>query len=58
LAQQNFEDQFGSQSGGGQTNNQQNTSTGSNSSSESNLDPFAKMLRNVLMGQINPIPGM
>ena len=57
-AQQNFEDQFGSQSGGGQTDNQQNTSTGSNSSSEPNLDPFAKMLRNVLMGQINPIPGM
>jgi hypothetical protein len=57
-AQQNFEDQFGSQSGGGQTDNQQNTSTGSNSSSEPNLDPFAKMLRNLLTGQLNPIPGM
>jgi hypothetical protein len=57
-AQQNFEDQFGSQSGGGQTNNQQNTSTSSTSSSDPNLDPIAKMLRNILMGQINPIPGM
>jgi hypothetical protein len=57
-AQQNFEDQFGSQSGGGQTNNQQNTSTSSTSSSDPNLDPLAKMLRNILMGQINPIPGM
>jgi hypothetical protein len=57
-AQQNFEDQFGSQSGGGQTNNQQNTSTSSTSSSDPNLDPLAKMLRNILMGRINPIPGM
>jgi hypothetical protein len=57
-AQQNFEDQFGSQSGQSQTNNQQNTSTSSTSSSESNLDPFAKMLRNLLMGQINPVPGI
>lgn len=57
-AKQNFDEQFGSQSEEGQTNNQQNTSTGSNSSSESNLDPFAKMLRNLLSGQLNPIPGM
>lgn len=57
-AKQNFDEQFGSQSEEGQTNNQQNTSTGSNSSSQSNLDPFAKMLRNLLTGQLNPIPGM
>jgi hypothetical protein len=54
-ARQNFQDQFGSESMGGQTNNQRGTS--SSSSSSSNLDPFAVMLRNLFTGQINPIPG-
>jgi len=59
-AKQNFEDQFGSEGMGSQTNNQQSTSSSSSSSTDStpNNDPFAKFLRNLLMGQINPIPGM
>jgi hypothetical protein len=55
-ARQNFEDQFGSEGNEGQTNNQQSTSPSSSSSAQ--LDPFAKLLRNLLMGQINPVPGM
>jgi hypothetical protein len=55
-AKQNFEDQFGTENMQGQTGNQQNTS--SSTDSTSNLDPLAKFLRNMLMGQVNPIPGM
>jgi hypothetical protein len=55
-ARQNFEDQFGSEGNEGQTNNQQSTSSSSSSSPQ--LDPFAKLLRNLLTGQLNPIPGM
>jgi hypothetical protein len=57
-AKQNFEDQFGSEGMGSQTNNQQSTSSSSSTDSTPNNDPFAKFLRNMLMGQINPIPGM
>jgi hypothetical protein len=55
-AKQNFEDQFGSEGTAGQTDNQQNTSSSTDSSS--NLDPLAKFLRGMLMGQVNPIPGV
>lgn len=55
-ARQNFEDQFGSERMEGQTNDQQSASSSSTSSPD--IDPFAKMLRNLLMGQLNPIPGM
>jgi hypothetical protein len=55
-AKQNFEDQFGTENMQGQTGTQQNTS--SSTDSTSNLDPLAKFLRNMLMGQVNPIPGM
>jgi len=55
-AKQNFEDQFGSEGTAGQTDNQQNTSSSTDSSS--NLDPLAKFLRGMLMGQVNPIPGI
>jgi hypothetical protein len=56
-ARQNFEDQFGTEGMEGQTNNQQQ-STSSNTSSSPDLDPFAKFLKNLLMGQVNPIPGI
>ena len=55
-AKQNFEDQFGSEGIQGQTNNQQSTSSSTTSTPE--IDPLAKFLRNLLMGQVNPIPGM
>jgi hypothetical protein len=55
-AKQNFEDQFGSERTEGQTDNQQSTSSSTNS--EPNLDPLAKFLRNMFMGQANPIPGI
>lgn len=55
-ARQNFEDQFGSESMEGQNSNQQSGS--SSSTSTPDIDPFAKWLRNLLMGQLNPVPGM
>jgi hypothetical protein len=56
-AKQNFEDQFGTENMQGQTNNQQST-TSSTTTSSPDIDPFAKWLRNLLMGQVNPVPGM
>ena len=55
-AKQNFEEQFGSERTEGQTDNQQSNSSSTNSTP--NLDPLAKFLRNLVMGQLNPIPGM
>ena len=55
-AKQNFEDQFGSEGTEGQTSNQQSTTSSTTTSSD--VDPFAKWLRNLLMGQLNPVPGM
>lgn len=54
-AKQNFEDQFGAEGMEGQTSGQQNSSS---TTSTPDIDPFAKFLRNMLMGQINPVPGM
>ena len=54
-AKQNFEDQFGSERTEGQ-NNQQGASSSTKSTPD--IDPLAKFLRNMLMGQVNPIPGM
>ena len=55
-AKQNFEDQFGSDRTVSKTDNQQSTS--SSTSSEPNLDPLAKFLRDTFTGKLNPIPGM
>jgi hypothetical protein len=55
-AKQNFEDQFGSERTESQTDNRQNTS--STTSSTPDIDPFAKFLRGLFTGQVNPIPGM
>jgi hypothetical protein len=54
-AQQNFEDEYG----GEESQPSQSQDTEENSSSNSaTLDPLAKFLRNVIVGAINPIPGM
>ncbi len=55
-AKQNFEDQFGSERTESQTDNRQNTS--STTSSTPDIDPFAKFLRGLFTGQVNPIPVM
>jgi hypothetical protein len=54
-AQQNFEDEYG----GEESQPSQSQDTEENSSSNSaTLDPLAKFLKNVIVGAINPIPGM
>lgn len=55
-AKKNFEDQYGSERTESQTDNRQNTS--SSTISKPDIDPLAKFFRNLVMGQINPIPGM
>jgi hypothetical protein len=55
-AKQNFEDQFGSEKIESQTDNQQNAS--SSTTSTPDIDPFAKFLRGLFTGQLNPIPGI
>ena len=55
-AKQNFEDQFGSDRTLSKTDNQQSTS--SSTSSEPNMDPLSKFLRDTFTGKLNPIPGM
>lgn len=55
-AQENFQDQFGAQGDAGQTTQttQPNGQTGTNV----DTDPFAKLLRSMLTGQMNPVPFM
>lgn len=54
-ARRYFEEEFGQE----QPQDQSQPSGGpSTSRSTPELDPFAKFLRNLLMGEINPIPGM
>jgi hypothetical protein len=55
-AQQNFEDQFGAQGDAGQTT--QTTQTGSQTGTNVDTDPFAKMIRSIFTGQMNPVPFM
>jgi hypothetical protein len=57
-AQQNFSDDFGSETSdksSGETNPSTNTS---NTETKSSQDPLANFLRNLLVGKLNPIPGM
>jgi hypothetical protein len=51
-AEQNFQDEYGAEE------NQQNQSSSStnNKSKSPDLDPLAKFLRNILTGQLNPLP--
>ena len=55
-AKKNFEDQYGSERTESQTDNRQNTS--SSTISKPDIDPLAKFFKNLVMGQLNPIPGM
>ena len=57
-AQQNFSDDFGSETSdksSGETNPSTNTS---NTETKSSQDPLANFLRNLLVGKLNPLPGM
>jgi hypothetical protein len=57
-AQQNFSDDFGSETSdksSGETNPSTNTS---NTETKSSQDPLSNFLRNLLVGKLNPIPGM
>jgi len=54
-ARQNFEDQFGSEEVSPST---ETPSTTQSTETSTQLDPFAKMLRGMFQGQLNPLPGM
>ena len=58
-AKEYFDDQF-SDSNQGQPQQQQSSQTSQSGSprNDVNLDPLAKFLKNLLLGQINPIPGI
>lgn len=53
-AKQNFEDEYGSETTESSETTSQSTS--STSKNDGNLDPFAKLLRNIFTGSVNPIP--
>lgn len=53
-AKQNFEDQFGGETGT-ETGDTRTTTTGQETKS---ADPFADFLKKMFMGQLNPIPGV
>lgn len=55
-AEQNFQDQFRDEEQTTQTD--QTPQSGSQTNNKVDSDPFAKFLRNVMLGQLNPIPGM
>jgi hypothetical protein len=54
-AKQNFEDQYGKENDGSSNTN---NPPASSASPKMELDPFAKFLRGILTGGLNPIPGM
>ena len=51
-AEQNFQDEYGAE----ETQQNQSSSSTNNKSKSSDLDPLAKFLRNILTGQLNPLP--
>jgi hypothetical protein len=55
-AKNNFEDQYGEEES--QTTQKQTTQTSPQTGTNVDSDPFAKFMRNMLLGQLNPIPGM
>lgn len=55
-AEQNFQDQFRDEEQITQTD--QTPQSGSQTNNNVDSDPFAKFLRNVMLGQLNPIPGI
>lgn len=56
-AEKNFQEQYGSEEQS-QSTQQQTSQTGSQTGTNVDTDPFAKFMRNLLIGQLNPIPGM
>lgn len=53
-AQQNFKDEYGGEESSESQKQTQTPNSGGKTSAD--LDPFAKMLRNLLTGQLNPLP--
>ena len=51
-AEQNFQDEYGAE----ETQQNQSSSSTNNKSKSPDLDPLAKFLRNILTGQLNPLP--
>jgi hypothetical protein len=51
-AQRNFEDEYGAE----EPQQNQSSSSTDNKSNTRELDPLAKLLRNLLTGQLNPLP--
>jgi hypothetical protein len=56
-AQQNFQDQFGA-ADAEPNQTTQTTQTGTQTGTNVDTDPFAKMIRNIFTGQMNPVPFM
>jgi hypothetical protein len=56
-AKEYFDEQFSDTSRGSSQQSNQNSQTSSQRNNV-DLDPLAKFLKNILLGQINPIPGM
>ena len=56
-AQQNFQDQFGA-ADAEPNQTTQTTQTGSQTGTNVDTDPFAKMIRSIFTGQMNPVPFM
>lgn len=56
-AKQNFEDQFGREQMGGETETT-STQTQATPSKPEDKDPFANFLKNLFTGQLNPLPGV
>jgi hypothetical protein len=57
-AKENFDDQFSDSSQGQSQQQSSQTSQTGSPRNDVNLDPLAKFLKNMLLGQINPIPGI
>ena len=56
-AQQNFQDQFGA-ADAEPNQTTQTTQTGTQTGTNVDTDPFAKMIRSIFTGQMNPVPFM
>jgi hypothetical protein len=51
-AEQNFKDEYGAE----ETQQNQSSSSTDNKSNSPDLDPFAKLLKSLFTGQMNPLP--
>jgi hypothetical protein len=57
-AERNFKDEYGKENDGSSNTNTTSSSSASSASPKMELDPFAKFLRGIITGGLNPIPGM